>query len=142
MGYAVTTVVISYCNPYQPLVIHRAHHVWFDKYNYRLSIEDKHAPDYLLLQQDPESRSINSDLLNLIPCELVLTSNPFSDTIIITYEIELPTHGNKLVFVYWMMKILQYLISLIQSQFFQTVIDFQHRLNEMCGSFLSMEKSL
>ena len=34
--------------------IHRAHHVWFDEYNYRFSIEDMHSPCSLLLQQDPE----------------------------------------------------------------------------------------
>ena len=36
--YAATIGVIVYWNPYQPLFIHWAHHVWFDKYNYRLSI--------------------------------------------------------------------------------------------------------
>ena len=40
----------------------------------------------------------------------------------------------KLVLIYWMMKILQYHISLIQSQIHQPVINFHHKLNEMCGS--------
>ena len=38
MGYAATTVVILYWKPDQPFIIHRAHHVWFDEYNSRLSI--------------------------------------------------------------------------------------------------------
>ena len=38
MGYAATIVVILYWKPDQPFIIHRAHHVWFDKYNSRLSI--------------------------------------------------------------------------------------------------------
>ena len=38
MGYAATTGFIIYYNQYQPFVIHRTHHVWFDEYNYRSSI--------------------------------------------------------------------------------------------------------
>ena len=95
MRYVDTTGVIIYWKPDQPFVIHRAHHVWFDEYNSRLSIEDKHTPGSLLLRQDPEGHIHDSDLLNLIPCELDLTSTPFSDTTIITYEIELLTYGNK-----------------------------------------------
>ena len=56
MGYAVTTGVIIYWNPDQPFVIHRAHRVWFDECNSHISIEDKHTPGYLLLQQDPKRR--------------------------------------------------------------------------------------
>ena len=41
-----------------------------------------------------------------------------------------------------MMNILESLISLIKYQIHQPVINFQHRLIEMCGSFLSMEKIL
>ena len=41
-----------------------------------------------------------------------------------------------------MMNILQSLLSLIQSQIHQPVVNFQHRLNEMYGSLLSIEKSL
>ena len=36
---------------------------------------------------------IKSDLFNLIPCELDLTSTPFKDETIITYDIELPPYG-------------------------------------------------
>ena len=54
MVYAATAVVILYWKPYQPFIIHRAHHVWFDEYNSRLSIEDNHTPGSLLLRQDPE----------------------------------------------------------------------------------------
>ena len=41
---------------------------------------------------------INSDLLNLIPCELDIKSTPFSDTTIITYKIELPPSGKEFGF--------------------------------------------
>ena len=68
---------------------------WFDEYNYRLSIEDKYTPGYLPLQQYPESLICNSDLLNLIPCEVDLTSTTFSDTPILKYKIELPHSGKK-----------------------------------------------
>ena len=94
MGYAANTGVIIYCNPDQPLVLHRAHHVCFDEYNSLLSIEYKHTPGSLLLQQYPESLINNSDLLNLIPCERFITSTPFSNTTIITYEIDLPPYEN------------------------------------------------
>ena len=66
-----------------------------------LSIEDNNTPGSLLLWQYPESNIHNPDLLNLIPCELDLTSTPLSDTIIITYEIELPPSGNKVGFNLW-----------------------------------------
>ena len=68
MLYAATIGVIIYWKPYQPFFIHIYHYVWFDEYTYRLSIEDKHTPGYLLLWQDPEVRIHNADLLNLIPC--------------------------------------------------------------------------
>ena len=67
MGYAATTGVILYCNLDHNFVIHREHHVWFDEYNYRLSIENNHTPGFLLLQQYPESLIHNSYRLNLIP---------------------------------------------------------------------------
>ena len=98
MGYTSTTGVILYWKPYQPFIIHIAHHVWFDEYNYCLSIEDKHTPGSLLLQQDPEGHIHNSDLLNLIPCELDLTSTPFNDVTSITYDIELTPSGEKIGF--------------------------------------------
>ena len=87
MGYAATTGVIIYCKPYQLFTIHRAHHVWFDEYNSRLSIADKHPTGSLLIRQYPEVHIHDSDLLNLIPCEIDLTSTPFSDETIITYDI-------------------------------------------------------
>ena len=98
MGYAATTGVILYWKLDQQFIIHRAHHVWFDEYNSRLSIEEKHTPGSLLLWQDTESHINDSDPLNLIPCKLYLTSTLFSDETIITYEIELPTSGKKIVF--------------------------------------------
>ena len=61
-------------------------------------MEDKHTPGSLLLWQDPESYIHNSDLLNLIPFELDLTSTPFRDETIITYDIELPPSGKKIGF--------------------------------------------
>ena len=95
MGYTDTTGVILYWKLYQPFVIHRAHHFWFDEYNAQLYIEDKHVPGYLLPWKYPESLIRNLDLLTLILCELDLTSTPFSDTTMITYEIELPPCGKK-----------------------------------------------
>ena len=46
-------------------------------------------------KKNPESLLYNSELLNLIPCELYFTPTPFHDTKILTYEIELPPYGNK-----------------------------------------------
>ena len=51
MGYIYTIGAILYCNPDQTFIIHRSHHVWFDVYNSRLSIEDKHTPGSILLHQ-------------------------------------------------------------------------------------------
>ena len=48
-------------------------------------MEYKHTPGSLLIQQDPVSLIINSDLLILIPCELDLTYTIFSDTKQFTY---------------------------------------------------------
>ena len=87
MGYAATTGFIIYWKPDQQFVIHRVHHVWFDEYNYCLSIEYKRTPGSLLLRQDPEGNIHDSDLLNLITCELYLTSTPFRDTTILKYKI-------------------------------------------------------
>ena len=98
MGYAATTGVILYWKPDQLFIIHRAHHVWFNEYNSRLSIEYKHTPGSLPLWKDPEVRIHDSDLFNLIPCELDLTSTPFSDEKIITFDIELPPSGMKIGF--------------------------------------------
>ena len=53
--YASTAVVILYWKPDHPFVMHISHQDYFDEYNYRLSIEYKHTPSSLLLQQDPES---------------------------------------------------------------------------------------
>ena len=93
MVYSDATGVILYWKPYQHFVFHRDHHVWFDEYNFRLSIEDNNTPGSLLLQKYPESHIHNSDLLNLIPCELDLVSIPFCDTKILIYKIELHPSG-------------------------------------------------
>ena len=98
MEHAATTGVILYWKPDQPFIIHRSHHVLFGEYNSSLSIEDNHTPGSLLLRQDPEVHIHHSDLLNLIPCELDLTSTPFRDETIITYDIELPPSGKKIGF--------------------------------------------
>ena len=87
MGYVATIGVIIYWKPDQHFVIHRAHHVWFDEYNSRVSIEDNHTPGYLILQKDPEIHIHHSDLLNFIPCELDITYNPLFDTKVLTSEI-------------------------------------------------------
>ena len=98
MRYAATTGVILYWKPDQPFFIHRAHHVWFDEYNFRLFIEDKHTPGSLLLQQDPEGHIHNSDLLNMIPCKPDIASTQLRYETIITYDIELPPSGKKIGF--------------------------------------------
>ena len=78
--YEATTGVFIYWKPDQTFVIQRAHHFGINEYNSHLSIEDRQTPGYLLLQEYPESILHNSDLLNLIPYEIDLTSNPFCDT--------------------------------------------------------------
>ena len=98
MGYACNEGVILYWKSDQPFIIHKAHHVWFDEYNSSLFIEYKHTPGSFLLCQDPDDRIHDSDPLNLIPCKLDLTSTPFSDEKIITYDIELPPSGKKIGF--------------------------------------------
>ena len=65
MGYVATSVVIIYWNKYQPFVIHGSHLVWFDEYNYTISIEDNRTPGCLPLQQYFERNFRNSDLLNV-----------------------------------------------------------------------------
>ena len=117
MGYTATTGVIIYWKPDQNFFIHRVHNVWFDEYNYCIPIEDKHTPGYLLLQQYIESLLHNQELLNFIPCELDLISTTFFDISIITYEIELPPAGNKLVLIYWTMNILHPLCNLYNPKF-------------------------
>ena len=96
MGYADNTGFILYWKSVQNFYIHRYHNYWFDEYNHRLSIQDNYTPGSLILQKYPESLLHNLDLINLIPCELDLTSTPFSDTIFITHEIELPPSRNKI----------------------------------------------
>ena len=98
MGYAAIKGVILYLKPDQPFIIHRAHHVWFVEYDFCISIEDKLTQGSLLLWKDPEGHIHNSDLLNLIPCKLDLTSTTFRDETMITYDIELPPSGKKIGF--------------------------------------------
>ena len=52
----------------------------------------------MILRQEPEIRIHNSDLFNLIPCELDFISTPFRDKKILSYEIELPPSGRKVGF--------------------------------------------
>ena len=98
MGYAVTTRVIIYWKPYCNFVIYRDHQVWFDEYNYHISIEYKDNTGSLFLQQYPEIIIHNKNLLNLIPCELDINSTQFSYTKIITYGIQLTPTGKKIYF--------------------------------------------
>ena len=79
MEYAATTGVIICWKPDQQFNIHIAHHGWFDEYNSCLSIEDKNNPGSLTFRQDPGVHIHDSDLLNLISCQLDLTSTPFCD---------------------------------------------------------------
>ena len=98
MGYTATTGVILCWNPDKTFVIHRAHHIFLEKYNAHLSIEDNHNPGSLLLQQDHGSLLQNLDLHELIPCEIDITPTPFCDTKNLTYGIELPPSGNRIGF--------------------------------------------
>ena len=107
MGYAATTGAIIYWNREKRFIVNKSHHVWFYEYISFLSIEDKHTIVYLLLQQYPGIILHHSYLLNLIPFKLDLTSIPFHDTTILTYDIKSPSAGNKLVLIYWKMNILQ-----------------------------------
>ena len=96
-------------------------------------MEDDLTPSSLLLKQHPENLLYDLDQINMILCELDPTSAPFRYTKILTYDSELPPSGNQLVLIYWMMKILQCFMLLIQYQIYQPVINFQHRLRKMCG---------
>ena len=72
--------------------------MWLDEYHSRLTTEEKHTPGLILLQDDTEGfLQQNPGKLNLIPCELDLSSTPFCyiETII-TYEIELLPSGKKI----------------------------------------------
>ena len=72
--------------------------IFLNEYNSCLFIEYKHTTGYLLIQRDPADLIYNSDLLDLIPCELDSTSTQFSDTNILTYEIDLYPDGKKIGF--------------------------------------------
>ena len=85
MGYGANAGVIIYWKQDQTFVIHRAHNIRFDEYNSLLSMENKHTPGSLLLQQDTESHIQDSELLNFILFELDLTSTTFIDENIIIY---------------------------------------------------------
>ena len=50
--------------------------------------------------------------------------------------------GRKLGLIYWIMKVLQSLLSLMQSQIRNEVVNFQNMIRKMCWSFISMNKSL
>ena len=73
------------CSAAHPFCIHKTHHDWFDKFNSKLFVEDKHTPRSLILWQYPRISPLTSHLINLIPCELDLTSTPFFNTTILTY---------------------------------------------------------
>ena len=64
----------GHCKSDQPFIIHRAHHIWFDENNSRLSIEDKHTLGSLLLRLDTDGHIHDSDFLNVIPCKIDPTS--------------------------------------------------------------------
>ena len=78
----------------------------------------------------------------MILCEIDLTSTPFSNTKILTYETELSPSGNKVGF-----KLLDYedfIIPYITDTILNlpSVVKFQNSINKMCGSHISMGKSL
>ena len=106
MGYSASKGVILYRKLYQPFFIQIAHHVWFDEYNYSLSIEESNNPGYLLLRKNPESNIHNSDLLNLITCELDLTPTPFSKKKNYICNLVTSFWKEDWFLIYWIMKIL------------------------------------
>ena len=116
--------------------IHIAHHVWFDEYNHHLYIYDRHTSGSLLIQQHPESLIHNLELINLILCKLDL--NPLHSLIqqFSHMKLSYPLLDRKLVLIYLAMNILQSLMSLIKFKTHQSVINFQHRLNQICGSLI------
>ena len=136
MGYATTTGTILYWKPDHIFFIHIAHHVWFDEYNHHLYIYDKHTSGSLLIQQHPESLIHNLELINLILCKLDL--NPLHSLIqqFSHMKLSYPLLDRKLVLIYLAMNILQSLMSLIKFKTHQSVINFQHRLNQICGSLI------
>ena len=61
--------------------------------------EDKHIPGFLLTKQDPEIFLLqNNDQMNLVPCELDLSSISLGNAKIITYELWFPPTGKKIGF--------------------------------------------
>ena len=84
MGYANDIGVIIYWKLDQPFFTHRSHTVWFDEYNFRLSIEDNYTPGSLILQRGTESIVHHLDLINFITFEIYLASTPFSNRKTIT----------------------------------------------------------
>ena len=98
MGYEATSGVILYWKLDQPFIFHRAHHVWFDEYNSRLSLSENHSAGSLLLRKDPEGHIHNSDVLNMITCELDIKSTQFNYKTILTFDIDFPPSGKKIGF--------------------------------------------
>ena len=86
-------------------------------------MEHKHNPGYLVFQLDTEIILHSSDLINLIPCELGLTSNTFCDKKILTYDIELPPTEENWFLIYLIINILQSLMLLVQPQTHQPGIN-------------------
>ena len=113
MGYAATTGVVLYWKPNQPFIIHRAHYVWFDEYNSRLSVTTntlqvpysfgKILRFVFIIQTSSTWYHMNLilNIRNLVMKQL--------SRMILSY---LPLE-RKLVLIYWIMNILQSLTSLI-----------------------------
>ena len=142
MEYSDTTGVILYWNPYQPFVIHGSHRGFFmsiiivSPYNTStlqfLYYSNKILKVLFTIQTSSTLYHVN---LILHPLHFVIQQLSHMKLSYLPLE-------RKLVLIYCMMKILPSLLSLIKYQIRQPVINFQQRLNEICGSFISIYKSL
>ena len=113
MGYAATTGVIIYWNPDQPFFIHRAHNVWFDEYNYRISIEDKHTPSSFYFINILKFMFIIQTSSTLFHVNLILYPLHFVIQQLSHMKLSYIPLERNLVLIYWMMKTLQSHILLV-----------------------------
>ena len=128
IGYPATNRVKLFWIPGQTFVTHRSHRVWFDEYKYRFYIEDKQNPGSLLIKKILKVLFITQTSstwfrVKLIRHPLHFVIQQFSHMKFSYLLLEI-----KLVLIYWIMNILQSLMSLIQSKICQPFINFKHRL--------------
>ena len=133
LGHAATTRVIIYCKPDQPFL--STYPIMFDFINIIIVSPYNTSPLQVLY-------SFNNILKVLF---IIQTSSTLFHVNLILHKphsvIQKFSHMKfryllleiKMLLIYWMMKILPSLISLILSPIFQLVINFHHRLSKMCG---------